>query len=296
MQKIHLVTFAEGEPFTSVQKLIIDSAKSAGITGIIEKWDMTRLKKTSFYKENSNLFTNNSHRFGYASWKSFICYDLYKKVDDGDYIIYADSSQYHHEGFLYSWNPVIDFLERTQKITYGIIAGCRLCFTNNDFNHVSPITCEAMNLDIKEYGKKPHYQNSWFVIKKTKFAEMFLQEWLFYSIKKKVISSSHTNDQAIFSLLCNKYNLYAFCEDPKSRFVIRYHCDKLKNPNMMLKYFNENPPFNETLLNSTTARLAICNGFRLHLINPYKYKYRRWFCLRIYKLYRLQRMIKRSCK
>lgn len=72
-----------------------------------------------------------------------------------------------------------------------------------------------MDLDYPAAWYAPHYQTPMFGIKNTPLGRKIIAEFLKFSIKKEVICASHTNDQAIFSLLTKKYELPAF-----------YYCNK----------------------------------------------------------------------
>ena len=98
--KINLVTYSndkykkQQQKLASQAKLVFDGVYVYG-----EKW----LRKTNFYKKNKNIL-DEPRGAGYWLWKPYIILETFKQIDEGDVVLYIDSSDtFKDKGFLGSF-------------------------------------------------------------------------------------------------------------------------------------------------------------------------------------------------
>jgi hypothetical protein len=214
--KIHLVSFATtykdiGYPDTELrQNRLINSAKKYGIHSF-HTWNRQKLFKTNFYKQHKNIL---DHKIGagYWLWKPYIILDALEKINDSDFLIYADNSMY----FVKDLSPLL----RICKENNGI-----LLFKHGDNNTTMSFTqrstYDAMKLDFNTYKDKIMFGGGIQIYQKNESSITFLKEYLHYcSMPECLIDSNnnngnltfitHKHDMSILSLLAAKYNIKGY--------------------------------------------------------------------------------------
>ena len=149
---------------------------------------------------------------GYWLWKPyFILKTLREKLNDGDYLIYTDA------GILYmnSTYTIIEFMKKNNEEMWAVeLPYIERAYTKRD---AFILLC----LDSSFYSESPQYMAGIQIYRKSKFTEKFLEDLLYYSSDKRIITDNpntlgkknyegfkeNRHDQSVFSLLIKKYGL-----------------------------------------------------------------------------------------
>ena len=138
--KVVLVTYADGEPFTTSQRLLATTAGSiGGIDGVIT-WNKRRLNATAWGQRHlaGAMRANAGGGCTTCSWKPFLILDALEALRPNDFVVYADSSRYFHKGFERSVLPLTNALHadaagalQPPLGALGMVPGLRMRQRNN---------------------------------------------------------------------------------------------------------------------------------------------------------------------
>ena len=165
----------------------------------------------SEFKKKNEYILSNSKGNGYWLWKPyFILKTLKNQLNDGDYLIYADA------GILYIKKAqlVVDFLEEIKAEMYFH----RLPYLEKYYTKRDAFI--LLGADLPFFTETGQFNSAFQVYKKSKFTEVFLEEYLYYSQDKRIITDDqnvmgfpnydgfkqHRHDQSILSILTKKYS------------------------------------------------------------------------------------------
>ena len=204
MNKIHLVTFANKEPFLQSQKILDSTYKIAEITSHT-MYTESDIVNSDFYNYNKEIFTKyKTIGFGLYIWKPYFILKKLLEIPDGEYLYYQDSSRYEFKGFTKSINPIIKFMESN---FIDLLPGFQINTINKYL--IQPQCLKYMGFSENiDFLSHKHYHTSPMFIKKTKKTIEFIYEWLKYSqINECIIKKTkyHQCDQAILNVLLWKY-------------------------------------------------------------------------------------------
>ena len=182
-----------------------------------------------FKKKNIDILSQKRGN-GYWLWKPYFILKTFKeKMNEGDFIIYTDA------GILYlnSTYNIIDFMKKKNAEMWGIQMPFRIekIWTKRD---AFILLC----LDSPFYSETPQYMAGIQIYRKSKFTEKFLEDLLYYSQDKRIITDmpntlgkknykgfiENRHDQSIFSLLIKKYGLV---NTPKTNMNIKKNNESL---------------------------------------------------------------------
>lgn len=246
--KVHLVLYANNEPFITTKQLTIQTVHNYTSKPIvIHDYNLEKIKKLEWFKHIADLPSVCWRKAGgrrdgyYNSWKAFITRDVFNVMDEGDLLYYVDSSRYFREGFTQNIDKLCDI-----AFEKGCIAGSVGNNITNEFNRC----CENIlvwNKIITDrnnsvYLDQMHVLNSWFILKKCNANTNFVNEWVYFTIYHDdeicdmMVTYHHTADQSIFNILVCKYNFPVFYKKD-----IKH--DENKNKNIVLEVINttDNP-------------------------------------------------------
>jgi hypothetical protein len=131
--------------------------------------------------------------------KSFLVLEAMKKSNDGDFIVWIDSSKYFH-GIQGNISRFIHMMTSSHGLT--AFPGTALCgLLNIDNGVVSEATFRAVWLNNPFYWFATHFQDIFFVFQKNKRNLQFMTEWTKYEMDTTLNCLSASDDQAIFLLL-----------------------------------------------------------------------------------------------
>lgn len=212
--KIHLVTFANKEPFYKSQRILDQTFAKSNIS-THTRWVPHMLTNTEFYEKNKYLFERyKSIGFGLFIWKPYIIYQKMLEIPDGEFVYYQDSSRYDFEGLNQDMMPICDYM-----IDSGIdlIPGFIVDKINKYL--ISNECAKYMGVFGDEvFMNKNHIQTSPIIIMKNDKTIGFIKEWLTYcQIHACILKTSnvHQCDQAVLNILMYKhgYQGIIFVED-----------------------------------------------------------------------------------
>jgi len=237
--KIHLVMFANGEPWETSKALAIDTIRNCTQKEvIIHDNNLESIKKKEWFSMIKTLpsIDKLGRRDGYYNaYKMFCVLDAYNTIGPNDVLYYLDSSQYHIDGFTENIDKLCN-----AGFEEGFIAGSvgddhfnntrRLCDKINVWRKIIPDCSDSLL-------SRRHVLNSWFIMCKNDFNTKFLNEWIHWSLytddefPDPLITQHFTVDQSVFNILVVKYGLKVFYYKPHG------HC-KNKNKNAVCSVFN----------------------------------------------------------
>jgi hypothetical protein len=205
MNKIHLITFANKEPFIKSQKILDSSYKNANILSHT-MWNQSMLTNTSFYVKNKYIFERyRTIGFGLYIWKPFIIFDKLNEIEEGEFIYYQDASQYDFEGLNIDFQIICQFMN-TNNIE--LIPGFQINIDNKLL--IKEECLKYLNYDKNEnFLNKKHYHTSPLLFKKTSKTVDFIKNWLnLCQVPQCIIKNTrfHQCDQAIFNILLDVNN------------------------------------------------------------------------------------------
>lgn len=209
---IYAINYANNE-YKKAQELNSKTALQHGADKVIaySPEDIDRY----FYEINKEVLVCHKGN-GYWLWKPYIIKKTLEEMEDGDYLIYADSGAYYVNDIHYLIRCMDQ--QRTDIMLFSL---------PNSFLEKIWSKRDAfiiMECDSPEYIDTPQRLAGFIVMKKTKFVYKFIAEWLFYAQDKRVITNQENcmgkdnylgfrenrNDQTVLSLLSKKYNLQCF--------------------------------------------------------------------------------------
>jgi hypothetical protein len=206
---VYLASFST--PNFSKSHAVLDaSARRNGIKNIFHYTFDADVKGTPFYEKNRAIF-DIPRGVGYWLWKPFLILESLKKMEDGDILVYADSGV----EIIKPLTPVLDICEKEQDIVFFEVHGFTIgAATRRD-------AFVLMEADTPLYHDAAMIQASFIVIKKTKKAVDFAQEWLAYGENIQIIGElpnicgkpdfpnfiGHRHDQSIASILRVKHQV-----------------------------------------------------------------------------------------
>jgi len=275
-----LITYATPNFYFSKYTLI-HSAKRYGIKNV-QAFSDKDFEKTDFYKQNINI-TSQPRGAGYWLWKPYYIYENLLSLNEDDILIYCDSGV----DLMAPLDPLFEIFNKSKD---GI-----LLFENyqgsayfprtsslevNEYNLYTGVNKNKywakrdvfvlMGLDKETYWNSPQVNANFQIYKKTKASLSFVKEWLDYCCNEQILTDSpnisglpnfenlfaHIHDQAIISLLAEKYNIELYrCP---SQFGNHYKTQdfRMKNEFLLLPY-NKLPKSNSlygTLTNHHRTR------------------------------------------
>ena len=162
------------------------------------------------FKEKNKDILSRKRGNGYWLWKPyFILKTLKEKLVEGDYLIYTDA------GILYrdSIYKIINFLKEQNAEMWAI----QLDYVEKKYTKRDAFI--LLGADSPFYTDTNSYMAGIQVYRKSKFTEKFLEELLYYSQDKRIITDEpnvlgkqnykefieNRHDQSVFSLLIKKY-------------------------------------------------------------------------------------------
>ena len=138
--KVVLVTYADGEPFSTSQRLLSATARPIGGIDEVIRWSKSELNATAWGQRHlaGAMRANAGGGCTTCSWKPFLILNALEALRPGDFVVYADSSRYFHKGFERSVLPLTNALHSDAAGTLrpplgalGMVPGLRMRQRNN---------------------------------------------------------------------------------------------------------------------------------------------------------------------
>ena len=203
--KVHFITYSD-ELYKDRQAML--DAKAKNEFDEVHSYNRKWLIETDFYKENNKIL-DEKRGGGYWLWKPFIILETFKKIDNGDAILYIDC------GDIFS-NNVREFLahyfqDNSSLLTIG--GHPQKDYTKRD-------CFIKMGCDESKYHNFIQLEAGIIGFKKTEEITNIIEEWLSYAKDENVITDipnilsdnypgfvDHRHDQSIITNLAVKHNL-----------------------------------------------------------------------------------------
>ena len=163
------------------------------------------------FKEKNNYILSSPRGNGYWIWKPyFILKTLKNKLNNGDYLFYSDAAILYVD----KAQLIVDFLnERKAEMYLHRLPHLERHYTKRD-------AFILLGADLPFFTETGQFNAAFQVYKKSKFTEIFLEEYLYYAQDKRIITDEentlgqpnyegfidHRHDQSILSLLTKKYS------------------------------------------------------------------------------------------
>ena len=210
-KKIKVIAISYGDK--NYQKQLYYNKKSALEVGQVDEYYSYGPEDIDEgFKEKNKDILSRRRGNGYWLWKPyFILKTLREKLNDGDYLFYTDA------GILYmnSTNYIIDFLNKQASEMWMIRLGIK------EKNYSKRDAFILLGVDMPIYSETYQFMAGIQIYKKSKYTEKFLEELLYYSQDKRIITDDnntqgfdnypsfidHRHDQSILSLLIKKYGI-----------------------------------------------------------------------------------------
>jgi hypothetical protein len=223
---IQFVSYADGKPYTSTQRLQIKSAPTVGGADLVTTWSRALLEETEWGKRVLPRFYRHFPLSARYVWKPYVILDALERMRDDDFVIYADASKYHRKGFAHSFVPLTNYLSANvcgaldpRGPRFGFVPGMRLKFRNRR-DYFWPRRCELCeqlalmglcpgpkdDACCESYWRAPHTQASFSIWQKNPLALHFLRTWLADCEDLRVLNRSLAGDQCVATLLVSAWS------------------------------------------------------------------------------------------
>lgn len=215
------------ESFSKAQKWNLETALRWGADKVIGY--TPKDIDAEFREKNKDILAAKKGN-GFYLWKPYFLNKAYKKLEDGDYLIYTDAGSIYINKIQY----LIDCMEKEEMdiMTFSLEKE----MLERKYNKRDAFV--LMGCDIPEYANTPQSIGGYVVLKKSPFVEKFLKEDLEYAQDPRIITEQentqgkpnypdfvvHRHDQAVWSLMVKKYHLKRF-RDP-SQFGMQNSYEK----------------------------------------------------------------------
>ena len=163
------------------------------------------------FKEKNKDILSHGRGNGYWLWKPYFIYKTLKtKLKNGDYLIYSDAAILYVD----KAQLIVDFLnERKAEMYFHRLPHLEKHYTKRD-------AFILLGADLPFFTETGQFNGAFQIYKKSRFTEIFLEEYLYYAQDKRIISDDpntlglknyegfkdHRHDQSILSLLTKKYS------------------------------------------------------------------------------------------
>lgn len=150
---------------------------------------------------------------GLCVWKPYIILEAFKKMQEGDIIVYLDSADMIHPN-------IFPYLEHKLSETNVLLVPSPN--RNLQRNYTKRDCFVMMGCDNEQYWNALQIEAGFVAVKKCKQSEEIFNEWLYYCKNENIITDidnicglenlpnfvTHRHDQSIISNLAVKYNIY----------------------------------------------------------------------------------------
>ena len=206
MRKYH-INYANGR-YLRAQQYCSDSAKQIGFDEVISyKFEDIDHR---FLSDNLKIL-NQSRGAGYWIWKSYFLSQTFKRMREGDLLVYSDSGSYYQS----SVDPLIDLIKNDPR---GVLSFELKGLIEKDYTKKDAFV--MMGLDDPKYTDSSQREATYIWLIKNDFTVNLVNEYLKYSQNENIITDignitgenypsfkDHRHDQSIWSLLCKRANI-----------------------------------------------------------------------------------------
>lgn len=141
---------------------------------------------------------------GYWLWKPYIILDMFKKINDGDYLVYMDSGA----NFISDPTEYLKMIDEKGVLAFSMMQKTSKWTKGDCFFKVNKVNKD----DFKDTNQ---LQGTYIFFRKCDYSVKFVKDWLELCCDENLITDlpnvymnnyddfiDHRHDQSIFSLLC----------------------------------------------------------------------------------------------
>lgn len=230
MSDVHLVTYASSPLYSYTREYVVDYKKQQdelnklGLENglIIHAYNDEWLKLTDFYEKNIEILSEPKGA-GYWLWKPYIILTTLQKIPENDIVFYLDVDHYFIPS-VGNRNFISLIKEHLSRDVYDSEreAPSQLFFVNhpNTSEHCKRDTYILTGCDSKRYWDAMMTHAGYQCWKNNFNSIKLAKEWLRFCCDKRIMTDIpsqlgeeypeywfHSHDQAVLSLLIEKYNL-----------------------------------------------------------------------------------------
>jgi hypothetical protein len=242
IEKINFCVYSN-EKYSKPRKSILNLAKRSLIFNSIFEYDREWLEKTKFYSDNIGILGDtNGKGDGWCLWKPYVILESLKKIENGEILIYMDSTDTFSSGFK---EFIIEHFNSNEFLLSQMGDNKNSVYTKRDTFHY-------MGCDSIEYWETPQLEAGIIGVRKNENTIRFMEEYLKYCQDERIIKDSpnicgkdnlgnyigHRYDQSVLTNLKVKYSIKP-CTD------IRYYVEC--NIWEALHYWNNIGEFNRKI-------------------------------------------------
>jgi hypothetical protein len=211
---VHFITFGGGaEKYVEAGQRLVKQAEAIGVFDTCQLFLAEDLQADKeFWSKHGDFITQNKRGYGYWLWKPYLLKKMMERMQDGDKLIYLDA------GCEIDLNKKNSLLQHLTYVEEDYLIGSSTCF-EREFCKIDLI----LKLDMLDPKYLETYQRQggaviYLVCPKTRD---FINQWYDLCCDYHLLDDSpsqhnnlpgfqeHRHDQAIFSLLSKKYNLFS---------------------------------------------------------------------------------------
>ena len=250
-KKIIFFSFATKDLSISADRLRIQTSNTEFYD------DIKILSEVDIDKKGKKILSNftNKRGYGYWFWKPYLILKIFKNMNEGDILHYADVGCHINANGFKRFNKYIKILNKDKK---GILAFQYYPLKNKNLDKVifpqrqeyKYTKADLLNFfDCKNKKKITETNQFWagsFFMKKNSFSKVFLKKWLKIfeknyeliddspsKIKNHIDFIENRHDQSVFSLLCKVNKIFN---------ISAYECDwGLKRNKRYWGHLNKSP-------------------------------------------------------
>ncbi|WP_123772315.1 hypothetical protein [Zobellia sp. OII3] len=205
---VYSLNFANGD-FKTKQRWNTVTAKFLGGIDKVFEYSPEDID-SSFLNQNEELL-KHSKGFGNYFWKPYLVKKALAEIEEGDYLIYADSGTI----FLKNVRRIINYMnEKNEDVICFTLPLIERQWTKRD-------AFVLMECDEPNFSDTVQVTGNFFILKKSPKSISFVEEYLKYCSDHRIISdtpnamglnnypefNAHRHDQSVLSLLCKKRNI-----------------------------------------------------------------------------------------
>lgn len=223
--KVFITFGAGGQNYVDAGERLVEQARSTGYFNKVKLYTKKDLKNDKkFWEKHESFISNNKRGFGYWIWKSYIIKKTLKTLKKGDILMYCDSGC---EIVGQKKLKIPDFFQYVKK---DKIIGSPSCIEKEWCKYD---LIKYLNVDKDKFLNKEQRQAGASMYLVCDETINLVNKWYKICCNYHLIDDSpskkpnfkefkeHRHDQAVFSLLTKKYNIYSEKNMSKCIYIVR---------------------------------------------------------------------------
>ena len=211
---VHFITFGGGaEKYVEAGQRLLKQAEATGIFDTCQLFLAEDLKADKeFWERHGSFITQNKRGYGYWIWKPYLIKKRMAQMQDGDKLIYLDA------GCEIDIKQKDSILQHLKYVEEDYLIASQTCIEREFCKIDLILKLDMLNVNYLETFQRQGGAVIYLVCAKTRD---FINKWYDLCCDYHLLDDSpsyhnnlhgfqeHRHDQAIFSLLSKKYNLFS---------------------------------------------------------------------------------------